>query len=222
MKSPQHCMTYPEQLQNEKWKEKRETIIKRDNNRCTQCDLERSQLLSLSYKFGIKSFNEMVSDGYNFKQIPNSFDLHYSMKGHIMLCKNIGTPVTVHNFDDYHFALRWVIPKNPFALSTYKLVFFDKAIKDKEFYDLNVHHTYYKCGLKAWEYEADTLVTLCSTCHKNEHDKNDIPIYNSNGVFIDFAKNCGRCNGLGVLPEYRHVQQGLCFQCRGTGSVNIE
>jgi len=34
---------------------------------------------------------------------------------------------------------------------------------------LQVHHTVYIDGLKPWEYENDTLVSLCSTCHKKEH-----------------------------------------------------
>lgn len=35
--------------------------------------------------------------------------------------------------------------------------------KDKT---LNVHHGYYKYGLKPWEYEDKTLHTLCEDCHK--------------------------------------------------------
>jgi vacuolar-type H+-ATPase subunit I/STV1 len=28
---------------------------------------------------------------------------------------------------------------------------------------------------------------------------------------------CGKCNGKGMLPEYRHIQAGVCFACRGIG-----
>jgi hypothetical protein len=34
---------------------------------------------------------------------------------------------------------------------------------------LNVHHKRYVKGRKAWEYEADDLVTLCETCHESRH-----------------------------------------------------
>jgi|GEM_PF-3079553 len=28
---------------------------------------------------------------------------------------------------------------------------------------------------------------------------------------------CGRCGGSGYLPQYRHVEGGVCFRCRGSG-----
>lgn len=31
---------------------------------------------------------------------------------------------------------------------------------------LNVHHQFYLSKLKPWEYENDTLMTLCEPCHK--------------------------------------------------------
>ena len=35
---------------------------------------------------------------------------------------------------------------------------------------LNVHHCYYKYGRDPWEYEVDSLITLCETCHKYESE----------------------------------------------------
>lgn len=35
--------------------------------------------------------------------------------------------------------------------------------KDKT---LNVHHMYYRTGKKVWEYESDSLKTLCEDCHE--------------------------------------------------------
>jgi 5-methylcytosine-specific restriction endonuclease McrA len=35
---------------------------------------------------------------------------------------------------------------------------------------LQVHHTKYENGLMPWEYENNTLESLCSTCHKKEHN----------------------------------------------------
>lgn len=34
---------------------------------------------------------------------------------------------------------------------------------------LQVHHTFYRSGAMAWEYESAALVTLCDFCHKYEH-----------------------------------------------------
>jgi hypothetical protein len=35
---------------------------------------------------------------------------------------------------------------------------------------LHVHHGYYDKGLMLWDYEDDTLHTLCSSCHEIAHD----------------------------------------------------
>jgi NMD protein affecting ribosome stability and mRNA decay len=34
---------------------------------------------------------------------------------------------------------------------------------------LNVHHSYYEKGKKPWEYDDETLVTMCDTCHVIRH-----------------------------------------------------
>ena len=34
---------------------------------------------------------------------------------------------------------------------------------------LHVHHKYYTEGSKAWEYPLKAFLTLCESCHKNEH-----------------------------------------------------
>lgn len=36
---------------------------------------------------------------------------------------------------------------------------------------LNVHHLYYKHGMKPWEYSDKSLVTLCEKCHNEIHEK---------------------------------------------------
>lgn len=39
--------------------------------------------------------------------------------------------------------------------------------------ELHVHYKFYETGKKIWEYEDWALVTLCSDCHKYEHDNLD-------------------------------------------------
>lgn len=34
---------------------------------------------------------------------------------------------------------------------------------------LHVHHSYYEYGKKPWEYEDESLITLCNYCHEQEH-----------------------------------------------------
>ena len=38
-----------------------------------------------------------------------------------------------------------------------------------------------------------------------------------NGTRIFEDRECGKCGGKGRLPEYAHIEGGVCFQCRGTG-----
>lgn len=40
----------------------------------------------------------------------------------------------------------------------------------KKSHRLQVHHKKYEDGLMPWEYDNDTLESLCSGCHKKEHN----------------------------------------------------
>jgi len=40
----------------------------------------------------------------------------------------------------------------------------------KKSHRLQVHHIKYEDGLLPWEYDNSTLESLCSTCHKKEHN----------------------------------------------------
>lgn len=33
------------------------------------------------------------------------------------------------------------------------------------------------------------------------------------------VKTCTRCNGIGILEHLKHVDNGYCFKCRGTGWI---
>jgi DnaJ-class molecular chaperone len=30
---------------------------------------------------------------------------------------------------------------------------------------------------------------------------------------------CNRCGGSGMLPQFKHVERGVCFKCKGEGVV---
>lgn len=85
---------------------------------------------------------------------------------------------------------------------------------------LNIHHKYYVNGLKPWEYDDDALVTLCKECHQKRH-KMAIPQYRSlsKNIIDAYCHKCERCGGSGYLPQYNHVQNGICFKCGGEGTV---
>lgn len=82
---------------------------------------------------------------------------------------------------------------------------------------LNIHHKKYIKGRKPWEYDADSLVTLCEDCHHNIHEKVMTPILDESGHRVGLAIICDRCGGSGYLPQYKHVEHGVCFKCSGEG-----
>jgi hypothetical protein len=85
---------------------------------------------------------------------------------------------------------------------------------------LHVHH---KCYIKdelPWELEDANLISVCHVCHNKIHERETIPVYlrDSNGGLIPTQNHsifCYRCNGAGWFPQYRHVEAGVCFRCRG-------
>ena len=83
---------------------------------------------------------------------------------------------------------------------------------------LHVHHTFYILGKLPWDYDDNTLQTLCNWCHWVFHEKEKVPVYaqTANELKEMNYTPCKRCNGAGIFPEYKHVQAGLCFRCRGT------
>jgi hypothetical protein len=82
---------------------------------------------------------------------------------------------------------------------------------------MEVHHTYYQVNLSPWEYEDSSLITVCRKCHKRIHMKENIPFLDRDGTPIANTPNCGKCGGSGYIPIYRHIQDGICFKCWGSG-----
>ena len=81
---------------------------------------------------------------------------------------------------------------------------------------LHVHHSYYIFGNAPWEYNIDTLITVCHDCHINIHRITRIPVYvNDKLEAILNLTPCIRCNGTGFLEEYHYYQNGICFRCEG-------
>jgi hypothetical protein len=84
---------------------------------------------------------------------------------------------------------------------------------------LHVHHKYYIKDTLAWEIDDSALVSLCRKCHLTRHENEIIQVYikvdNSlNSINHQFGK-CPRCFGSGYLPEFNHIEGGICFLCYG-------
>lgn len=86
---------------------------------------------------------------------------------------------------------------------------------------LNVHHKYYVAGKNPWEYSNDALITLCQDCHCDEHKSTRTPVYKDLYYkhVMAYAQICDRCGGSGYLPQYQHVEGGICFKCQGEGVI---
>ncbi|KIA89595.1 hypothetical protein [Kaistella jeonii] len=82
---------------------------------------------------------------------------------------------------------------------------------------LEVHHEFYIRNLFPWEYD-DALITVCNECHAAIHQERKIPVYFDQSKTIAVNEDpCQKCGGLGFLDMFAHVQNGICFQCHGTG-----
>jgi len=60
---------------------------------------------------------------------------------------------------------------------------------------LHVHHMYYESGLKPWEYEGSSLITVCEDCHDKDHaaieyfeDKDILELFNDQGIPAYFLR----------------------------------
>lgn len=82
---------------------------------------------------------------------------------------------------------------------------------------LEVHHEFYIRNLLPWEYD-DALITVCNECHAVIHQEQKIPVYFDESKSKSVNNDpCEKCGGIGLLEMYNHVQNGICFQCHGTG-----
>lgn len=98
----------------------------------------------------------------------------------------------------------------------YDLVLY-RVYVQKEPVTLTVHHKRYILGKQAWEYGDEDLVTLCQHCHSKVHEFLPVQTYAQvkGELKVMNYTPCIRCNGTGYLPEYKHVENGICFRCRG-------
>lgn len=90
-------------------------------------------------------------------------------------------------------------------------------------YGLHVHHKYYLKDSLPWETEDSTLISLCRGCHTKRHRDEEIKVYKKDGTQLTSSKHqyfhiCTRCQGIGYIPRYKHVEDGICFLCWGAGS----
>lgn len=47
---------------------------------------------------------------------------------------------------------------------------------------------------------------------KNDQSSKQIQMVKT---ILSVKKSCTRCNGTGRLPQFNHIEGGICFKCRG-------
>jgi hypothetical protein len=111
---------------------------------------------------------------------------------------------------DYRDEFGQIYPNIPTLTSTMVL----EEQSDPHF--AHVHHTYYVMTKLPWEYPDKDLMLACHKCHTKIHETQLIKVY-VNEEMVEFLTltPCSRCNGTGHFPEYKHVENGICFRCRG-------
>tara|TARA_R110002096_G_scaffold434640_2_gene656971 strand:+ start:1442 stop:2092 length:651 start_codon:yes stop_codon:yes gene_type:complete len=213
-------MNYQEQLQTIEWKNKRIEILKRDNYSCTKCKSKRSNFLRLSKKFGIKTYDYLTNNSCFSFEIDKIEKIVYYFNGETCFvneAKYISEKEKIV-LENLSFALQR--DESYIENAKHQLICFTENISEKDkFTDLNIHHKHYIIDKNAWEYNNDSLITLCEKCHKKEHQENTIPVYDKEMNILFNAKICGKCEGSGYLPEFHYYENGICFKCYGFGAL---
>ena len=232
---------YAKLLDSEEWREKRELIIARDKNKCQKC-------ANKSYLFNNKITVKLAICYINNKGVFLEFYDSQNIKRFFQKVNNLNIELEnknlyfVHGDETGNIFTVFEILKNEFKESffqelnqTLKLIgtrpiyneekilkkYFSK-LKIKWYYTkfLNVHHTYYQTNKKPWEYDNESLITVCRPCHEKIHQEEVIYFHDEYGKKIELI-GCDRCFGTGVLPQYHYVENGVCFKCFGNRFVKM-
>lgn len=209
-------MKYKEQLQQPEWFAKRNEILKRDGDKCTCCGAEKSEYTGWTVSFEEASYQELSKKGYQLL-IKSDYDNLLSLCGmdaaKVDFVSKIREPFNLNNL---RFSERQWYDKRP------RLVFYYSGESTNyRLGQLNIHHKYYISGKRAWEYDNDVLTTLCYDCHKEVHKKDIVEVRAAANSYTKsrFAKNCEKCEGTGYLPEFSHIDNGVCYPCDGRGCL---
>lgn len=230
--------SYPNLLKCAEWKERRMQILTRDDHKCNKCSTTQSynhmnfhvhfkpgHLIAPSsffnYRIPLAEYKARFEIGsitiYKAKPHPFLYGVsdRYTLFAVASQALDIDSQeISVGFFQNYkRGALYPVILPN---LPVDRLAI-NEPLVATEAIELHVHHKYYVMGLLPWEYGDDALITMCDKCHWQEHQENKILIYQSepDGLRETAVQLCTKCWGAGFLPEYRHVQGGICFKCMG-------
>lgn len=232
---------YQSQLESSDWRNKRNEILKRDHNQCQICGRGKSMYVNfnkqywnvgvnygesinevLPYSLSMSDFKKLIqAKTIKIYKLPNDGDLLFAisdngMVGNVIVdnrsslqsVDNLRINLIKHSSGLLSFVVR---DRNILSNIGNSLYLSENPVV------LNVHHKRYIIQHKAWEYSDEDLITLCNECHTKIHQAIGVKVYSDeNGYMRQLSLTpCSRCHGTGYFPEYKYVQNGICFKCRG-------
>ena len=86
---------------------------------------------------------------------------------------------------------------------------------------LQIHHKLYFYNKLPWQYTKDRLEILCKNCHEEVHSTTHIYTYQDETMQLRKEEvACEKCSGTGYIPEYYHINLGICYDCGGLGLID--
>lgn len=236
--------TYQEELEMPEWQKKRNTILDRDGHRCQLCGKGKSsftEINNVTVHFGINYSSNISKDALSerhfsiavFKSLFDISKINIYKKDNKLIAITSNGMVGMMNIKDINNipkADNLIVKLIRVEYGQLSFIITDDLLGNigdngleygfyisKNPIVLNVHHKQYILGHKAWEYPDTDLVTLCNECHSAIHKTLGAKVYSDEHGYMReiLLTPCTKCNGTGYFPEYKHVENGVCFRCRG-------
>lgn len=176
-----HYSNYSEKLNCDEWREKRVSIIKRDNNVCVKCLNEyylnryvRGFILEISKRFSVSTAFNRSDPRFRW----NYFEVLLRLDNGKEFNESINTDIEIENTSILQQAKILISYEN--NKTTIEGIYTGETHPNIKWYyarNLEVHHTYYIDEKLPWEYPDSALITLCSSCHKELHENSEVPVY---------------------------------------------
>lgn len=229
--------TYLELLSADEWTTKRTAIVERDNHKCTKCGSTQSVYRNgMNVNFSgsqehetsdIIHSNMSIADVkmlYQIEQISILQSVNKLCHGQSNNNILFSVSASIEEIKKREIVVNFIKFENgsimPLIDGKRGSVLGDISIpkhSNTPTY-LHVHHTFYIDGALPWDYSDADLMTLCNHCHLEVHKNEKVAVFkkNKNGELFKASYSvCTRCFGAGYFPEYKHVENGVCFKCNG-------
>jgi hypothetical protein len=90
-----------------------------------------------------------------------------------------------------------------------------QGIPDVDVRNRLVYHDERDCAFAHKDYEVNGVLVAYNTGVVEAEYKSELSLCKA-CAGVEFEP-CDRCSGRGDIPEYSHVQDGICFKCQGDG-----